>query len=166
MLKLLIATTAIALCTACPTFAQSPTQIGQFKAWGAYSYQSKDRTICYALTVPVSQQPTNVDHGDNFFMITQIPGDDASLEPQLKAGYNLNETKRVVVTIAGRKFYMMSAGSRAWVENEADEPQLLALLRSQQKMSVDFVSARGTNTHYRYSLLGVSAALKAVSMCK
>ncbi len=70
------------------------------------------------------------------------------------------------MTIDNRNFSMFTNGSHGWMENAAEEPQLVAALRSGQKMSISAVSKRGTKTSYAYSLKGVSAALKAITTCK
>jgi invasion protein IalB len=107
-----------------------------------------------------------LDHGDNFFMVSQKPGQNVSFEPQFKAGYDLQVNSKVTVTIDARSFSMFTNGSHGWMENAAEEPQLVAALRTGHTMSINAVSKRGTKTSYTYSLKGVSAALKAIATCK
>ncbi|UXN61915.1 invasion associated locus B family protein [Phyllobacterium zundukense] len=146
--------------------AQTPSQISQYNAWGAYSYQQGNGKVCYVLSVPIDKQPAKIDHGDNFFMVSQKPGQNVSYEPQFKAGYDLQANSKVVVKIDERSFSMFTSGSHGWMENAAEEPQLVAALRAGQQMSINAVSKRGTKTSYAYSLKGVSAALKAIATCK
>ncbi|MGH6859980.1 MAG: invasion associated locus B family protein [Phyllobacterium sp.] len=162
----IVATSVLTLGLAGTALAQTPSQISQFNAWGAYSYQQGNGKVCYVLSVPVDKQPAQVDHGDNFFMVSQKPGQNVSFEPQFKAGYDLQENSKVVVKIDERSFSMFTNGSHGWMENAAEEPQLVAALRGGQKMTINAVSKRGTKTSYVYSLKGVSAALKAISTCK
>ena len=145
--------------------AQSPTRIKQFDAWGAYSYNSGNSKVCYVLSVPTAKQPANVDHGDIFFLVSQRPGQNISYEPQAMMGYPLKEGSKVEVDVDGRKFSLFTRGNSAWVENAAEEPQLVAAMRAGSAMTVKAVSRRGTNTSYSYSLKGVTAALNQINSC-
>ncbi len=146
--------------------AQSPTRIEQFKAWGAYSYKSTGGTVCYVLSVPTTKEPASVNHGDIFFIVSQRPGQNISYEPQAMMGYPLKETSKVTVTIDDKNFIMFVKETAAWVENAAEEPALVAAMKTGKAMSVKAVSARGTGTNYTYSLAGISAALKKIESCK
>ena len=77
-----------------PALAQSATKIGQHNAWGTYSYQAQNGKVCYVLTVPTDKKPTNLDHGDIFFFVSQKPGQNVSFEPQFIAAYNFQEGPR------------------------------------------------------------------------
>jgi invasion protein IalB len=52
------------------------------------------------------------------------------------------------------------------VENAAEEPALVAAMKTGHGMKVSAVSGRGTKTSYEYSLQGLSAALKQIETCK
>lgn len=159
------AVTALFALTAA-AWAQSPTRIQQFDAWGAYSYDSAGGKVCYVLSVPISSAPTNVDHGDIFFLISQRPGQNVSYEPNAMMGYPLQESSKITVNIDGQNFTMFSRGNSGWVENAAQEPKLVAAMKAGSTMSVKAVSRRGTNTSYSYSLKGVTAALSKIASCK
>ncbi|MBD8555463.1 hypothetical protein IFT84_13205 [Rhizobium sp. CFBP 8762] len=157
---------ALVLATSSAALAQSPTRIEQFKAWGAYSYPANGGKVCYVLSVPQDKSPASVDHGDIFFLISQRPGQNISYEPQAMMGYELQANSKVTVTIDARSFTMFTKEKSAWVENAAEEPALVAAMRSGKAMRVDAASKRGTKTTYNYSLQGISAALKAIESCK
>lgn len=145
--------------------AQSPTRIKQFDAWGAYSYDSGGGKVCYVLSVPTVKTPADVNHGDIFFLISQRPGQNISYEPQAMMGYPLKDASKVDVTVDGKKFSLFTRGNSAWVENAAEEPQLVAAMRAGTDMTVQATSRRGTGTSYKYSLKGVTAALNQVNSC-
>ncbi|MBW3096744.1 invasion associated locus B family protein [Pseudohoeflea coraliihabitans] len=146
--------------------AQSPTRLKQFDAWGAYSYKTGDSSVCYVLSVPTVKSPSNVDHGDIFFLISQRPGQNISYEPQAMMGYPLKEASKIEVDVDGKKFGLFTRGTSGWVENAAEEPQLVAAMRAGSQMTVKATSRRGTNTTYSYSLKGVTAALEQINSCK
>jgi len=160
-LAILVATT-----TAVFAASPSPTRIQQFNAWGAYSYQSPKGKICYVLSVPTSAKPTDVDHGDVFFLISQRPGQNVTYEPQAMMGYELKDGSKVDVSVDGKSFTMFTKGNSAWVENAAQEPALVGDMRAGHSMTVKAVSSRGTNTEYTFSLSGVTAALDKIKDCK
>jgi invasion protein IalB len=81
-------------------------------------------------------------------------------------GYPLQDNSKVSVIIDGRTFVMFTKGNSAWVENAAEEPALVAAMKSGKAMSVSAKSRRGTETSYSYSLSGISAALKQIEACK
>ena len=151
---------------ATPVLAQSATKIGQYNAWGTYSYNANGGKVCYVLTVPTDKQPAKLDHGDIFFFVSQKPGQNVSYEPQFIASYNLQENSKVTVTIKNKTFSMFTRGKSAWMENAAQEPEFIAAMKGGTDMKVAAKSGRGNPTNYVFSLKGISAALKDISACK
>jgi invasion protein IalB len=164
--KIVATALALTLASIGVASAQSPTRIQQFKAWGAYSYKQGSGTVCYVLSVPTAKEPSSVDHGDIFFIVSQRPGQNISYEPQAMMGYPLQANSKVNVTIDGKSFVMFTKDRAAWVENAAEEPALVAAMKSGSSMTVKATSGRGTSTSYSYSLSGVSAALQQIESCK
>lgn len=155
-----------AIALALPAQAQTATRIGQHNAWGTYSYAQNNGKVCYVLSVPTAKQPPNLDHGDIFFFVSQKPGQNVAYEPQFIAGYNLRENSKVTVTIGANTFSMFVRGNSAWMENPAQEPQLVAAMRGGSTMSIKATSGRGNPTSYEFSLKGISAALASIGNCK
>jgi invasion protein IalB len=149
-----------------PALAQQATKLGQHNAWGTYSYQASSGKVCYVLTVPTDKQPANLDHGDMFFFVSQRPGQQVSYEPQFIAGYNLQDKSKVTVTVGDKSFTMFTRGKSAWVENAAEEPQLIAAMKAGSDMKVQAKSGRGNATSYVFSLKGITAALDSIANCK
>lgn len=145
--------------------AQTPNRIKQHNAWGAYSHASSSGKICYILSIPVKKEPGDRDHGDVFFMLSQHPGQSGTLEPQFTVGYPFKEDSKVTLTIDGKGFTMFTRGSNAWMENRAEEPQVITAMRAGKDMALSGFSRRGTNTKYTYSLSGVTASLKEIKTC-
>lgn len=154
------------IAAAAPAMAQSATKIGQHNAWGTYSYQAQNGKVCYVLTVPTDKQPPTLNHGDMFFFVSQRPGQQVSFEPQFIAGYDFQTDSKVAVTIGARTFSMFTRGKSAWVENAAEEPQLIAAMRGGADMKISAKSGRGNTTTYVFSLKGISAALSSIQSCK
>ncbi len=155
-----------ALMLAGPALAQSPTKISQHNAWGTYSYQSGKGKVCYVLTVPTDEQPASLDHGNVYFFVSQKPGENVSYEPQFIAGYDLKEHSKVTVVVGDKTYTMFTRGKSAWLENAAQEPELVAAMKAGSQMTVKAVSSRSNDTKYDFSLRGVTAALDSISSCK
>ncbi|WEX09848.1 invasion associated locus B family protein [Chelativorans sp. AA-79] len=156
------------LCTilaAGPAFAQA-TAVGQHRDWGTYSYQSGSGKVCYVMSVPKQKEPSSLDHGDIFFFVSQKPGQNVAFEPQFIAGYDLREGSKVTVSVGSRSFTMFTQGKSAWMENAAEEPQLIAAMKAGSDMRISATSRRGNNTNYTFSLLGLTAALDSIQSCK
>lgn len=151
-----------------PAMAQSATKIGQHNAWGTYSYQANTGKVCYVLTVPVpgGMQPTTLDHGDIFFFVSQKPGQNVSYEPQFIASYDFQSSSKVRVSVGDKSFSMFTRGKSAWMENPAEEPQLIAAMRAGAEMKVQAKSGRGNDTSYTFSLKGITAALSSIQTCQ
>jgi hypothetical protein len=115
--------------------------------------------------VPTSSAPTNVDHGDIFFLISQRPGQNVSYEPQAMMGYPLQESSKITVNVDGRKFHPVHPRQLGLGRERRQEPQLVAAMKAGSSMTVKAISRRGTNTSYSYSLKGVTAALNKIASC-
>ncbi|WP_019170852.1 invasion associated locus B family protein [Pseudaminobacter salicylatoxidans] len=161
-----LATSLFLVASAAPSLAQSATKIGQHNAWGTYSYQANTGKVCYVLTVPTDKQPTNLDHGDIFFFVSQRPGQSVSYEPQFIASYDFQANSKVTVTVGNKNFTMFTRGKSAWVENAAEEPLLIAAMKGGADMKVAAKSGRGNPTEYTFSLKGITAALQSITACK
>lgn len=155
----------MAVASVAPSMAQTPERIGQFRDWNAISYQSGGGKVCYVVSVPITKQPANVNHGDNFFVVTQRRGQNVTFEPQMIAGYPLRENSNVTVTVDGNAFTFFAKDNSAWTENAAQDPTLVAAMKAGSRMVVQATSRRGTNTTYEFSLSGVTAALNAIESC-
>ncbi|MDP3897382.1 MAG: invasion associated locus B family protein [Mesorhizobium sp.] len=163
---LLLTTSAmIAVCGGAA--AQNISKIGQKNAWALYNYNDAQGKVCYTLSRPTDKQPPTLDHGDKmFFVVSQKPGQNVTFEPQFNASYSFQENSKVEVTVGDRKFSMFTKENRAWMENAAEEPQLIAAMRAGSDMKVAAKSRRGNPTSYVFSLSGISAALQEISACK
>ena len=160
----------VAIAMAGPAFGQQPSakQIGQHNAWGTYSATTGDAgKVCFVLTVPTDKQPASLDHGDRmFFLVSQKPGENVSFEPQFMASYNFQDNSKVTVSVGDRSFSMFTRGNSAWLENAAEDTQLVAAMRAGADMKVQAVSGRGNPTSYTFSLRGVTAALQSIASCE
>lgn len=156
------------IAAAAPASAQQAVKLNQTNAWGSFSFLEGNAKVCYVLSVPTVKKPDTLDHGKVFFMIMQRGGETVAYEPQFRAGYQLGAGSKVTVTIGDKNFTMSqldSPGDSAWLENPADEAQLIAAMRGGSTMQVKAVSGRGNATNYDFSLQGITAELNAIRNC-
>ena len=147
--------------------AQTPSSLGKFNDWSAWSYSGSKGMVCYIHSAPSALIPSSLDHGEVSFFIRTSPAEGISNEANFVVGYPFKERSPVIVDIDGQKFEMFTQADSAWLLNAAEEPKLLAAMKAGRKMTVSGTSRRGNKTTYNYSLSGVTAASdKIVSECK
>jgi hypothetical protein len=157
-------TIALALLASTATAAaQTPSRLGVFKDWTAYSYTDGRGKVCYAASQPKDTEPKNVNRDPIFFMVSTRPADRINNEVSVLVGYPLKQDSKVSVDVDGKTFVMFTKEDGAWVENIADESVLVDALKAGSKMVVKGTSRRGTNTVDEYSLSGSAAALESVA---
>ena len=165
-LNTFLAGIALAGVMAGPALAQSPVKLSQHSAWGTYAYDTQQGKVCYVASVPEKMEPSSLDHGNIYFFVSMKPGQNVSFEPQFITSYTMQENSKVKVTIGDKAFSMFVRGKFGWLENAAEEPQLLAAMRGGASMQIAATSGRGNPTSYSFSLSGISAALKSIATCK
>jgi hypothetical protein len=166
---------AVALATVTAAEAQQPrtaqqgvTELGTFNAWRAIAFEGQGGKQCYALGTPRASEPRAIQPGTdrrgatNVF-ITFRPRQNVRNEVSVVIGYdfrpNSNATIEVVAARGTRRFSLFTRAQGAWLQNAAEEAQLIEALRAGREFRVRGTSARGTNTVDTYSLEGISAAL-------
>ncbi|MBX4936503.1 invasion associated locus B family protein [Rhizobium binae] len=163
-MKITVSSFAILALSASASFAQ-PSLVKQSDHWKVFSYPSSGKNVCYTLTVPTQSEPTNLDHGSNYFIVAPATGGRVEYEPQARFGYPLKSGTRVQLQIGDKTFWLFTKDDSAWMQNEGREPELVDAMRAGAEMVVKATSHRGTATSYSFSLDGFTAALKAVDTC-
>ncbi len=147
--------------------ADSPTLLGAYKDWSAYTTGSGDSKTCYALSQPKSMSPSNVTRDPVFFLVSDWPGRKAKAEVEVVPGYPYKDSSKATVQVGSDKFTLFTKNEgggdgNAWVEAKADEPRLVDAMRRGAQMIVTGTSSRGTLTKDVYSLSGISNALDKI----
>ena len=147
--------------------AQDRTVLGTHGDWVAVESPTSKGKICYVISGPQSSDPKNVRRDDVYFMVTHRPADKVKNEVMTVIGYPFKKSEDAITEIGGTKFSMFTNGDSAWVELPATEQKIVAAMKKGSKMVVRGVSWRGTKTTDRYSLKGITAALKQIDeACK
>jgi invasion protein IalB len=170
-LKAFAALAALAtVATASAASAQSaaePVFQGAHTDWRVFTRGEGAAKICYALSQPSEALPSNVEHGDVFFLVSSWADGSADDQPNFLAGYALKPESPPRVRIGSDRHTMFVSDQEGFLEEAEDEDQLVRAMRRGSTMRVDAVSLRGTATVYEFSLSGVSAALDAAErLCR
>jgi len=160
MIRILLSAASLFLAGA--AFAQTPTSLGEFRDWTAWSYDGQKGKVCYMHAKPQKAEPGKLDHGDVSFFIRRSPAEGVQHEANFVVGYPFKEASNVTVTIDGKSFEMFTQGDSAWLVNPAEEPQLIAAMKAGKKMTISGQSRRGNETTYAYSLSGLTAASEKI----
>ena len=160
MLKLMLVVVMLLHLTPGLTMAQTdPDFQGSYNDWKVFSRGSGAQRICYALSEAQDKRPTQVSHGNIFFMIASWADKTATEQPNLAVGYPLAPSNPPEARIGSNKFSLYVEGKEAFFENDK---QIVASMRKGSVMRINAVSTRGTATAYKFSLSGVTAALRRV----
>jgi hypothetical protein len=157
---------------AAATAAPTPTKLGDFGNWTAYSVQTGGARQCYVLGTPQASEPRDIQPGTNRrgatnLFITHRPGQNVRNEVSIMIGYvfraNANASIEVVGTQGTRRFPLFTRDQGAWLQNAAEEAQFVEAIRRGREMVVRGTSQRGTATVDRYSLNQIAGALDRIA---
>ncbi len=159
-----------------PAFAQlhpGAQHIGKFGAWEAASFTDKGNKVCYMATPPASTASTKPVHGREknvLLFITHWPADNDRNAVTVSAGYAYKSGTRAVIAINGREYSLTTGGGAtgadpdmAWMDDNAQEDELVKDIRIGQSLTVKGTSKRGTIITDTYDLRGASDAYAAIS---
>ncbi len=143
--------------------APKPVSLGTFKKWAAYSYQNGKGKVCYIVSQPSDSSPKGLNRDAVFFLVTHRPGDRVRNEVNTIIGYPFKKGSTTSVTIdnaSGFKFF--TSGDGAWAGSKEADAKVVRAMKGGSSMVVVGRSGRGTRTTDKYSLAGVSAAMKKI----
>jgi len=143
------------------TASMTPTSIGNFNSWTAWSAKDSTGLICYVSAEPSSSQPDGVNRDPVHFLVVDRKGLGTKNEVQTLIGYDFKKDSKPSSSIDGKVYPMIADGSGAWLASTGDEPGFVAAMKRGKSLVVKGTSSRGTDTTDTYSLMGVTAALTA-----
>lgn len=159
----LIACLPFCLILATPALASAdtaPTLKSKHGDWTVYTRGNGSETVCYALSEAQTKSPSNVNHGDVYFIVSNWKNGAATEQPSFLAGYGLKTTRAPKASVGSTSLTMYAADREAFIEATSDERTLVSKMRAGATMDISAVSQRGTQTRYKFSLKGVTAALR------
>jgi len=156
---------AVLALAAIPASADTPTLLGVFRDWSAFTSGTGSSKLCYVLTKPASTKP-KAKRDPIYFLVNDWPGRRVKGEPEVVPGYQYKDGSTVTAAVGGVSvtfFTQNDAGQgAAWVRERADELKLINAMRSGSVIVVTGTSKRGTKTTDTYSLAGLGDALDKI----
>lgn len=138
-----------------------------YKDWAVYVHEKNAAKTCFAISKPKDMEPKGVNRGDVFFYISSWPDDKVNNEISIKIGYPMDGETVPSATIGANQFNLFAEGDKAFIADETIEVNLVKAMKQGSSLIVKGRSKRGTSTIDKYSLSGITAALKRVSAeCK
>lgn len=138
------------------------TLLGVFKAWTAQTYTEDGVSVCMMWSQPEKAEGDYTDRGEIYVFVTHRPAQKQANEIRFEAGYTLKSESEVKISIGTKRFSLATDSSTAWLSASGEEAKMVRAMRAGQVMTVEGISNRGTDTKDTYSLLGFSAAHRAI----
>ncbi len=157
---------ALLILPALPGFAAVEV-IGVFQDWTAYQTESGATKVCYMASKPTHDEGKYTARGEITTIGTHRPGAKSFNVVSIHTGYRYKEGSTAEVVIGSNKFAMFTHEETAWASDSAADKALVWTMRAGSKMIIHGRSWRGTKTKDTYSLLGFTAAHRAINQaCK
>lgn len=151
-----LAVIALAVCGSAALAA--PARQAAHGDWEVYRDSASD--VCFAMTRPVDATPRELAHNDVYFLVSSWRGG-RKAQPSFHAGYSLSPMRAPRVSVGSRSFRSYADANEAFLHDEA-EPALIEAMRDGANMRVEAQTEDGERTAYEFSLIGVSAAIRAI----
>lgn len=145
----------------------APEQIGKWRDWAAYEATENGKKICWMVTKPKVSEPKNVSRSEIYMMVANRPGEQIANELNVIIGYPFKDGSEASIGIDNKQFVMITRDDAAWLRQPAETDAMIKEMRAGKDAIVKGTSKRGTNTTDTFSLLGFTAANKAIAQaCK
>ncbi len=156
----LIVVAFVALAVAPAATAAEIDTLGVFRAWSAYRTSADGKPLCYMVGEPRKAEGKYARRGKIYAFVTHRPAAKRLDEVSFDAGYTYKDGSDIKVGIGDKSFTLTPHQNTAWA---TDDKSMIAAMKAGTTMVVRGVSSRGTNTKDTYSLLGFTAAYRAIS---
>ena len=141
--------------------------LGTFQDWTAYQTSQGGKRICYIASPPKKDEGNYSKRGDILAIVTHRPASKSFNVVSIHAGYKYKKGSTAEVAIGGARFTLFTNAETAWANDTGDDRALVKNMRAGAKMIIHGKSWRGTETKDTYSLLGFTAAIRAINKaCK
>lgn len=145
----------------------TPTLLGQYADWGAYTASPGGKKLCFVIAKPTDSQPGNVKRDASYMFVSTRPAEKVKEEISVIMGYPTKPNVDASAEVGAASFAMYTQNDGAWIKNAADETKMVTALRGGGDVVIKAESGRGTKTSDTYSLKGMAQALdRAAQECK
>lgn len=136
--------------------------IGVYRDWTAVTSVADKKKTCMMWSQPKQSKGYSGKRGDAFAFVTHQPGEKRLNRVSFEAGYAMPGAPEVRVQIGDERFSLSAGGTGAWAKNSQDDKALIEAMRAGRTMTVESKAGDGKRVRDSYSLLGFTAAYKAI----
>ncbi|MGJ3263731.1 MAG: invasion associated locus B family protein [Salinarimonas sp.] len=160
-LALVGACAAALVLTAAPAAAQQAeaTPLGQFGDWAAFATEASGSKMCYALSQPRSRRPEGLSRDPGYLFVSFRPSENVANEVAAVMGFPTQDGQTATGVIDGTSYNFVTRGENVWVQNPAQEDDVVQSFVRGRSFELNVRSGRGNDTTDVYSLSGFTAAL-------
>ncbi len=153
---------AAALAASAPAMGQD-SSLGCHRDWCAAAFVEDGAQVCYMVSFPARSEGNYTRRGKTYIQVTRRGGSGGADVVSIEAGYPHREGGEVELRIDdGEPWTLFTRGETAWAYSDADDKALVAAMAAGTRMVAKGTSARGTDTVDTWSLLGFTAARRAM----
>ena len=139
-------------------------EIGNYGEWDAFYWDMKEGKVCAIVSSPLKEEGNYTKRGKVYSQVSKNAEQDGEGVVSFQAGYTFKSKSDIKVNIDKKNSLILQpVGRVAWTSTLEEDAKLIQYMKLGNKMIVEGVSSRGTNTKDTYSLRGFSAAYKAMS---
>ena len=135
------------------------TLLANFNDWNAYVSQQGRAKICYALSKPQEQQPKDLKRGPAYLFVSFRPAENVRNEVAVVMGTAAQDGGAAEAVVGTKTYALVTKDQNAWVQNPAEENQVVATMSKGQNLVVKAAGKKGGKLTDRYSLNGFGPAL-------
>jgi len=135
------------------------TLLANFNDWNAYVSQQGRAKICYALSKPQEQQPKELKRGPAYLFVSFRPAENVRNEVAVVMGTAAQDGGAAEAVVGTKTYALVTKDQNAWVQNPAEENQVVATMSKGQSLVVKAAGKQGGKLTDRYSLNGFGPAL-------
>lgn len=140
--------------------AQAAKLIEKSGNWSMFVHDAAQKKICFIASQPASSTPKDAKREQGYFYISAWPKDGVKSEVSVLLGYPIKKGSTVTVTIGSNAFKLFPQDDKAFVADPTEELKLVEAMKRGSTMEIAASAESGFDTQDKYSLSGITAALK------
>ncbi len=141
--------------------------IGVYRDWVAVTSLDDKEKTCMMWSQPKKSEGFKGKRGEAFAFVTHQPADKRLDRVSFETGYKIGKPDVIQATVGDKRFKLSASGTGAWTRSDADDSALIEAMRAGSTMTVTGSGPGGETVKDSYSLIGFTAAYKAISAaCK
>lgn len=149
--------------------ANAAKLLEKYGDWSLFVHDAAQKKICFVATQPSANTPKKAAETTPepapkrdavFFYISAWPKDGVKTEVSVLLGYRIKKGSDVTVNIGGTVFKLFPQDDKAFVADPTQELKMIEAMKRGNALQVAATSEAGVATEDKFSLSGISNALK------